>query len=68
MEQIETTVKSEVSKANGLGQLFKSNTEKDSVAFIGSFGGCGGEFGLKTPKTLNRLVKQVPPEFPTNSP
>lgn len=46
MEQIETTVKSEVSKANGLGQLFKSNTEKDSVAFIGSFGGCGGEFSL----------------------
>lgn len=36
--RLKQPLKSEVGKANGLGQLFKSNKEKDSVAFIGSFG------------------------------
>lgn len=66
--RLKQPLKSEVSKANGLGQLFKSNKEKDSVAFIGSFGVVvAGLVWFKDTKTLNRLVKQVLPEFPTNS-
>lgn len=40
--RLKQPLKTEVSKANGLGQLFRSNKEKDSVAFISSCGGCGG--------------------------